>query len=124
MKPSKTVKFKSKDSIQPVSGPEFKPAAPVAIQSLGPRRIANSVLFVASFPNAKSVNIAGDFNGWKPEKNPMSKANDGTWQVSIPLARGVYKYRFVVDGKWHQDPHNKKTEPNEYGDLNSVLKVD
>jgi len=28
-----------------------------------------------------------------------------------------------VDGKWQQDPYNEATEPNPYGELNSVLEV-
>ena len=103
-----------------------KPKLTVCAQvpSFGPRRIGESVLFIASFPNANAVNIAGDFNGWNPHKTPMTKAPDGSWQATIPLAKGVHKYRFVVDGNWQQDPHNNATEPNPYGGLNSVLKID
>jgi 1,4-alpha-glucan branching enzyme len=103
---------------------EPKPAGPPrAVQSLGPRQVADTVIFVASYPQAAAVQIAGDFNDWKPEKNPMRKSFDGTWQASVHLAKGVYKYRLVVDGNWQQDPHNNAAEPNQYGEMNSVLKV-
>jgi 1,4-alpha-glucan branching enzyme len=103
---------------------EPKPAGPPrAVQSLGPRQIADTVIFVASYPDAKAVHIAGDFNDWKPEKNPMRKSFDGTWQASVHLAKGVYKYRLVVDGNWQQDPHNNDAEPNQYGSMNSVIRV-
>ena len=115
MKPSKIVTAKTKTP---------NPSGITAVQSLGPRRIGESVLFIASFPQAHAVNVAGDFNNWRPEKTPMTKAFDGTWHVTIPLAKGVYRYRLVIDGNWQQDPHNNATEPNQYGELNSVLKVD
>ncbi|GAG19849.1 unnamed protein product, partial [marine sediment metagenome] len=34
-----------------------------------------------------------------------------------------YRYRYVVDGQWQQDPYNKHVEQNPYGELNSVLEV-
>jgi 1,4-alpha-glucan branching enzyme len=80
-------------------------------------------MLVASFPQAKAVSVAGDFNNWQPEKTPMQKAADGAWQVKINLTKGTYRYRLVVDGRWQQDPHNSKAEPNPYGELNSVLEV-
>ena len=102
---------------------EVKPPSASAVKTSGPRQMADSVLFVANFPQTKSVKLAGDFNNWNPEKNPMTKAADGTWQARIPLKKGSYRYRFVVDGRWQQDPHNSSTEPNPYGEMNSVFKV-
>jgi 1,4-alpha-glucan branching enzyme len=99
-----------------------KPAARPAKQ-YGPRQMKNAVLFTASYPEAKEVQIAGDFNSWQPEKNPMKKTDEGSWQATIPLAKGTYRYRFIVDGQWQHDPNNNSTEPNPYGDLNSVFNV-
>lgn len=115
---------KSISSSATATAGEFKQAwPPPAIQSLGPRFVLGSIIFVASFPQANTVCIAGDFNDWNPGKTPMKKSFDGTWQASVRLAKGIYKYLFVVDGNWQQDPHNNQTEPNQYGGLNSVLKV-
>jgi 1,4-alpha-glucan branching enzyme len=115
---------KSITSSGTVTASEFKQAGPPrAVQSLGPRQVADTVIFVASYSQANAVCIAGDFNDWNPAKTPMKKALDGTWQASVRLAKGVYKYRLVVDGLWLQDPHNNQTEPNQYGGLNSVLRV-
>ena len=117
----------SQSPATPVAAPAFakpKPASAVPAASYGPRRIGESILFIASFPKASAVFIAGSFNAWNPHKTPLSKAPDGSWQVTIPLAKGLYKYRFVVDGNWLHDPHNSSTEKNEFGGLNSILKVD
>ena len=90
----------------------------------GVRQIQDAITFIASYPNAKTVQIAGDFNAWQPHKNPMLKISEnGVWQLKLRLARGTYRYRLVVDGQWQQDPHNKSTEPNQYGEFNSVLTV-
>jgi len=99
------------------------PSAISATKPLGPCQVGDSVIFVASYPKANVVQIAGDFNNWQPEKTPMIKTDDDTWQARIPLAKGTYRYRLVVDGKWQHDPHNGSTEVNPYGELNSVIRV-
>ena len=81
-------------------------------------------MFVTLYPRAKSVQIAGDFNNWKPEDTPMEKINNnGVWQTKLPLNRGKYRYRLVVDGQWQQDPYNEQIEINPYGEYNSVIEV-
>ena len=102
---------------------EAKLAAINKADFYGAHQLADEVMFVAFYPQASTVQVAGDFNNWQPEKTPMQKTGDGAWQVKLPLAKGVYRYRLVVDGHWQQDPYNKMTEPNPYGGLNSVLKV-
>ena len=100
-----------------------KPSVVSATKPLGPCQVGDSVIFVASYPKANVIQIAGDFNNWQPEKTPMRKTGDDTWQARIPLTKGVYRYRLVVDGKWQHDPHNDSTEVNPYGELNSVIRV-
>ena len=124
----KTAKLstKGKPASTTLSSTVMSPGASTisATKPLGPCQVGDSVIFVASYPQAKSVQIAGDFNNWQPEKTPMRKAGDDTWQARIPLVKGTYHYRFVVDGHWQQDPHNEGSEPNPYGGVNSVLKVE
>src|ERR1700730_16297897 len=53
------------------------------------------VAFAVWAPNAKGVSVAGDFNGWDSEKNPMrSLGGSGIWELFIPgLKEGeLYKY--------------------------------
>jgi chromosome partitioning protein len=109
-----------------VPPPERKPAdidRKIA-RVYGTHQLSDAVMFVTLYPRAKSVQIAGDFNNWKPEDTPMSKISDnGVWQVKLPLHRGKYRYRLVVDGKWQQDPYNEKIEMNPYGEYNSIIEV-
>jgi 1,4-alpha-glucan branching enzyme len=89
----------------------------------GPRQIGDGVIFSAYYPQAKSVQLAGDFNNWQPSKNPMQNMGDGMWQAKLSLSKGNHRYRLVVDGRWQQDPNNRSTQPNPYGELDSVVTV-
>jgi len=90
----------------------------------GIRRTRDAVMFVTLYPRAKAVQIAGDFNNWQPQLNPMERVDEsGVWQAKIALPEGHYRYRYVVDGQWQQDPYNERTEINPYGEYNSVLEV-
>jgi len=90
----------------------------------GVRQVKDVVMFAAFYPGAYTVQVAGDFNAWQPQRNPMLKAGEnGVWQLKLHLAPGTYRYRLVVDGRWQQDPHNQSAEPNQYCEFNSVLTV-
>jgi len=83
-----------------------------------------AVTFVTLYPRAKTVQIAGDFNNWRPDQTPLQKVNEnGVWQVKLELPPGCYRYRYVVDGQWQQDPYNERVEPNPFGEYNSVVEV-
>jgi len=90
----------------------------------GVSQVNDAVVFVTLYPRAKSVQIAGDFNNWQPQKTPMQKVGEsGVWQTEMSLPVGKYRYRLVVDGQWQQDPYNGLTESNPFGDFNSVVEV-
>ena len=91
----------------------------------GVHQINGKVLFSTLYPRAETVKIAGDFNGWNPELTEMEKVSEkGKWQLQLPLEKGTYRYRLVVDGQWQQDPYNELAEMNPFGDMNSVMYVD
>lgn len=91
----------------------------------GVKQIGDEVVFAARFDDARKVLIAGDFNNWLPASTPMvTNGVAGVWRMSLPLPRGRYRYRFVVDGKWVTDPNNQYVETNQFGELNNVIEVD
>ncbi len=91
----------------------------------GVHQLNGKVVFSTFYPRAKTVQIAGDFNGWNPQETTMQKVSEnGKWQLQLPLEKGTYRYRLVVDGQWQQDPYNELTEMNPFGEMNSVLYVD
>ncbi|MDB5327368.1 MAG: putative chromosome partitioning protein, partial [Phycisphaerales bacterium] len=89
----------------------------------GIRFIDGDVHFAAKFAEARRVQVAGDFNGWSSVSTPLTSPEPGRWIARLPLQAGRYKYRFVVDGVWTNDPHNPATETNEFGELNNVVEV-
>jgi hypothetical protein len=74
-------------------------------------------------PEARKVNVAGNFNNWRPEATPLKNTGAGEWVVCLRLRSGQYEYRFVVDGRWSEDPGASQRVANPYGSFNSVLRV-
>lgn len=90
----------------------------------GVKQVQSMLVFTTRYPEAKEVLLAGNFNNWTPEANPMQRVSEsGIWQARITLRQGTYEYRFVVDGKWQQDPYNEQRKPSHYGGYNSVVEV-
>jgi 1,4-alpha-glucan branching enzyme len=81
------------------------------------------VTFRFHAPDARRVHIAGSFNGWDPDSRPLKKYDDGFWKGTISLEPGLYEYRFVRDGIWHEDPASEERLANQFGGFNSVVKV-
>ncbi|MFA6187477.1 MAG: isoamylase early set domain-containing protein [Phycisphaerae bacterium] len=90
----------------------------------GVKQAGSIVVFTVYCPNASVVQLAGDFNKWQPQQSSMRRTDKKDyWETRLSLRPGRYCYRFVIDGKWQQDPCNSNTEANPYGELNSVLLV-
>jgi len=90
----------------------------------GVRLEEGKVRFAALYPQAQTVQLAGDFNGWKPESTSLVRQkNNGRWEVELPLSSGRYHYRYVVDGRWQQDPYHESCEANPFGEYNSGIEV-
>lgn len=81
------------------------------------------VTFAYLNPEAKSVLLAGAFNGWAGEGAPLTRSGDGRWTTTLLLQPGTYEYRFIVDGVWQEDPTSGRFAANPFGGRNSVLVV-
>ena len=77
--------------------------------------------------DASDVRIAGDFNGWVPDKGVRSliesEGQSRVWTKILQLAPGTYQYRYVVDGEWREDPENPDVAAGAVGGRSSVLVV-
>jgi hypothetical protein len=77
--------------------------------------------------NARDVRIAGDFNGWVPDKDVRSRLEvagpERVWTKLLTLPPGVYRYRYLVDGEWREDPANPERVAGPLGGRHSVLLV-
>jgi chromosome partitioning protein len=100
-----------------------EPFAEVATASTPPREV------VVEFrdPGAADVRIAGDFNGWVPDRDVLSSSRQEgetrVWRKVLHLPPGTYEYRYVVDGEWREDPANPERIPTSMGPPNSLLVV-
>jgi 1,4-alpha-glucan branching enzyme len=81
-----------------------------------------TVKFAIKVPaKAKSVLVAGDFNGWKPVE--MKPRKDGTYVADVSVPANICQYKFVVDGQWIPDPDHAEFAVNPFGSVNSVASV-
>lgn len=73
---------------------------------------------------AAEVALIASFNGWNPADYALRSSSPGLWQLSIPrLPKGIYRYKFLVDGKWAHDPENPERVEDGYGGFSSILEV-
>ncbi len=83
-----------------------------------------AVMFTLEAPPNARVQIAGDFNGWKPEVlDFLDSFGKPAWQKLVALQPGSYQYKYVVDGQWIIDPTNDQTVDDLIGGTNSVVDV-
>ncbi len=85
-----------------------------------PELTPDGVLFSVEAPNAAQVQVAGDFNDWRPASGEMEPAGR-VWKRMLKLAPGRYRYRYVIDGQWCRDPLNAAVEPSPFGGDDSLL---
>jgi 1,4-alpha-glucan branching enzyme len=103
----------------------FDPAIPIQpIPDRFPAEEEQSVTLTYFDPTAERVYVAGTFNDWSPRATPLKKGENGEWLVRLTLEAGRYEYRFVVDGRWTDDPRALLHVANPYGEFNSVFKVE
>ncbi len=68
------------------------------------------VNFLVWAPNARSVSVIGDFNGWNKTASPMQNVDStGYWELFVPNLKpgALYKYAVNQNGNWVEkfDPH-------------------
>lgn len=75
--------------------------------------------------NAETAALAGMFNSWSIQENPMKRLKNGSFSVTLSLQAGnSYPFRYVLDGKtWVNDEAAHSYSQNEYGEENSVVAV-
>ena len=96
----------------------------VVVLKRGASELRRVEFFAPGAADAKFM-LAGSFNDWDPDKavmkyDPVRRGH----AVTLELAPGEYEYKFVCDDKWFQDNDNPCFASNDFGTLNSVVKVD
>lgn len=101
----------SRDPIRPFRLHETAP---------GPEVDGHEVRFAVRVPGAQKVEIAGSFTDWKPQP---CQASGPVWRRRFSLPAGRHEYRFVVDGRWVEDPGNPLKAADPFGGSNSVVEI-
>ena len=77
----------------------------------------NGVRFTTWAPNAKSISVIGEFNGWQENsdenKNEMHRIGDsGIWSVFIPGLKEGDTYKYSIRSDYFPDSHfRRKIDP-------------
>lgn len=79
------------------------------------------VNFYCPAPDARLVEITGDFNEWHSTR--MQRLLDGWWFIRVQLCHGHHQYRFIVDGKPALDPHTSGVVYDEKNERASLVAV-
>jgi len=72
-------------------------------------------------PSARRIEIIGDFTGWQPAS--LSRAGDGWWTVTLPIATGSYEANLRVDGGAWLVPPGLDALADEDGGVVGILVV-
>jgi len=69
-----------------------------AYDYFGAHPAEDGAVFRVWAPNAKSVSLVGEFNGWNDESNFMTRLNDGTWEIFVSGIKQYDTYKFCIVG--------------------------
>ena len=62
-----------------------------------PRPNGKGTDFAVWAPNARSVSVAGTFNGWQPNGTPLERGEGGIWHCSVPEATPGSRYKYRIE---------------------------
>ena len=80
--------------------------------------------FQVSLPEANSVAVVGDFNGWNADSSPLKKNKSGVWKADLQLDAGEYQFRYLVnENEWLNDD-SAALILNDFGTENSVVEIE
>lgn len=110
----------------PTASPAKSKKSASAFKSPAPGRPADSrkeIFFELDASAAKEVLLAGDFTEWEKMPIKLHPGENGGWYATVLLAPGKYHYKFIVDGKWQEDPCASARRQNPFGTANSILEI-
>lgn len=106
---------------RPVAPPAAStPALPVANEG----NAAPLTQFMIAAPDARSVALVGDFNGWDGSVTPLVRdPASGLWTATLRLTPGRHGYAFLVDSVVTLDPRAPESRDPDLGTRMSVVLV-
>jgi 1,4-alpha-glucan branching enzyme len=89
----------------------------------GSKQTLRPINFICNAPQAQSVSLVGDFNGWNPAAHPMKQMPDKAWLLTVELKHGHHRYAFLIDGTLTVDPRGLGITRNDKGERVSLVPV-
>jgi hypothetical protein len=96
-------------------------AAPPAVAALVPRTRGDSLVVHFRFRDVRSVAMAGNWDGW--QTHALRRVGGDLWEGTFALARGLYHFNLLVDGRSWVVPSGVTTVPDGLGGSVAVLLV-
>ena len=93
------------------------------MNSLAYKKPLRAINFICNAPQAQSVSLVGDFNGWDPKAHPMKQMPDRAWLLTVEMKHGHHRYAFLVDGQLVLDPRAQGITRNDQGERVSLVPV-
>jgi hypothetical protein len=85
--------------VRPRETPEITPT----VSAFRIERVGEQCVVRVRLPQARIVEVSGDFNGWQPVR--LTREVDGTWMASLALKPGAWRMNIRVDGeRWLPPP--------------------
>jgi len=89
----------------------------------GSKQTLRAINFICNAPQAQSVSLVGDFNGWNPAAHRMKQMPDKAWLITVELKHGHHRYAFLIDGALTIDPRGLGITRNDKGERVSLVPV-
>ena len=71
-------------------------------EKLGSHQGPDGVYFAVWAPDATSVSVVGDFNGWESQKNPLQpRGESGIWEGVVKEAEKGAMYKYEITSRFH-----------------------
>jgi hypothetical protein len=91
------------------------------LRPLIPEKRGDSLVVRFRFNGARSVAMAGDWDGW--QTHPLRAVAGNQWEGAFDLPRGLHHFNLLVDGRTWVVPAGVATVPDGLGGIVAVLMV-
>ncbi len=95
-----------------ISSPTLAEVAPSPRPGMGSLVYPGGAAFRVWAPFAARVSVAGSFNAWDPQANPLASEGNGYWSVDVPGVKIGHQYKLVIEHDdqilWRINPYARE----------------
>jgi len=82
------------------------------------------IKFVWPGDEAGAIFLVGDFNQWNESSHKMRRTDARGFELEMEIPPGKYRFKYLVDGVWWNDPEAEEYAPNPWGSEDSVIRIE